>query len=165
MRWYHRLYNWIKQCFNIDTPVVTIKLLTDDPQLMPVKAHESDAGYDLRSANDKPIVIYPGRTVMIPCGFAMELPLGHEGQIRPRSGLALKNGITVLNSPGTIDCNYRGEVCVLLTNLGQHSFKVYYGMRVAQLVICKLPEVHTMQVTKLSGSDRDRNGFGSTGVR
>jgi dUTP pyrophosphatase len=105
----------------------------------------------------------PGSFALIPCGFAMALPPGYEAQVRPRSGLAAKHGITVLNSPGTIDADYRGEVKVLLINLGPEPFTITPGMRIAQLVVAKLPAVQVQVVQDLPASGRGSGGFGSTG--
>ena len=99
----------------------------------------------------------------IPVGFAMELPSGYEAQIRPRSGLAAKHHITVTNSPGTVDANYRGEIKAILYNLGKEPFIIQRGDRIAQMVICELPEIELVEATELSETDRNTNGFGSTG--
>ena len=99
----------------------------------------------------------------IPVGFAIELPTGYEAQIRPRSGLAAKHHIIVTNAPGTVDANYRGEVKVILYNLGREPFVIQRGDRIAQMVICKLPEIKLVEATELSETDRNKNGFGSSG--
>ena len=124
-------------------------------------AHPDDAGYDLCSRIDAVLEPLSGRA--IPVGFAMELPSGYEAQIRPRSGLAAKHHITVTNSPGTVDANYRGEVNAILFNLGKAPFTIKRGDRIAQMVICKLPEIELIEATELSETDRNKNGFGSTG--
>ncbi|MBU3655663.1 MAG: dUTP diphosphatase [Alphaproteobacteria bacterium] len=122
------------------------------------------AGADLVAAIDAPITLAPGQRALIACGFSMALPQGFEGQVRPRSGLALKHGVTVLNTPGTIDADYRGEVKVILVNLGQEDFVVESGMRIAQLVIAPVSRVAWQQVQELPSSDRGAGGFGSTGT-
>ncbi|HEX5958546.1 MAG TPA: dUTP diphosphatase [Hyphomicrobiaceae bacterium] len=121
------------------------------------------AGLDLVAAVAKPIVLRPGKRALIPTGLILELPAGFEAQVRPRSGLALKHGITVLNSPGTIDGDYRGEVQVLLVNLGETSFKVGRGERIAQLVVAHCARVSLVEADGASGTRRGTGGFGSTG--
>ena len=140
---------------------VKIKLEPECSGFFPKKAHPDDAGYDLYSRIDVEMVPMSGTAV--PVGFAMELPSGYEAQIRPRSGLAAKHHITVTNSPGTVDANYRGEVNAILYNLGKEPFTIKRGDRIAQMVICKLPEIELQEVTALSESDRGTGGFGSTG--
>ena len=128
------------------------------------KATEDSAGFDLVAAIDKKIIIKPNTTALIPAGFSIELPKGFEAQVRPRSGLALKNSITVLNSPGTIDADYRGEVCVILINHGKKKFVVNRGMRIAQLVFMELPKIKLEKRVTLSKTKRGKGGFGSTGT-
>ena len=140
---------------------VKIKLETGCETFFPKKAHIDDAGYDLYSRID--VELAPMSGTAVPVGFAMELPSGYEAQIRPRSGLAAKHHITVTNSPGTVDANYRGEVKAILYNLGKAPFTIKRGDRIAQMVICKLPEIELQEVTALSESDRGTGGFGSTG--
>ena len=164
MSLYDKIISFLKTTFSHGSPQVLIKMLVDDPKLIPSKAHWDDSGYDLRSAENKVVIIHPGETVSISCGFAMELPMGHEAQVRPRSGLALKHSITVLNSPGTIDYGYRGEVKVILSNFGKNEFKVRYGDRIAQMVIMHLPEVSLIKTEKIKDTARGENGFGSTGI-
>ncbi len=130
--------------------------------IIPRYAHEGDAGMDVFSVIDKTIA--PGTSALIGTGIALEIPLGYEVQVRPRSGLALKNGITVLNSPGTIDSGYRGEIGVILINHGQDDFIVTKGMKIAQLVFAKYETVSLTLVDELNESQRRANGFGSTGV-
>lgn len=122
------------------------------------------AGMDLHACVDEPISIAPGRIVPVPTGLSMEIPQGFEGQIRPRSGLATRHGVTVPNAPGTIDSDYRGEVIVALINLGQEAFTVTPGMRVAQLVIAAYTRVKIESTDTLSATARGSGGFGSTGV-
>ena len=140
---------------------VKIKLETGCETFFPKKAHIDDAGYDLYSRID--VELAPISGTAVPVGFAMELPSGYEAQIRPRSGLAAKHHITVTNSPGTVDANYRGEVKAILYNLGKEPFTIKRGDRIAQMVICKLPEIELVEATELSQTDRNTNGFGSTG--
>ena len=140
---------------------VKIKLETGCETFFPKKAHIDDAGYDLYSRID--VELAPISGTAVPVGFAMELPSGYEAQIRPRSGLAAKHHITVTNSPGTVDANYRGEVKAILYNLGKEPFTIKRGDRIAQMVICKLPEIELKEVTGLSDSDRGTSGFGSSG--
>lgn len=122
------------------------------------------AGMDLHACLDEPISIAPGRIVAVPTGLSMEIPTGYEGQIRPRSGLATKHGVTVPNAPGTIDCDYRGEVIVALINLGQDAFTVTPGMRIAQMVISAFTRVRIEGADALSATARGSGGFGSTGL-
>ncbi len=124
------------------------------------------AGMDLRAAckDGEPLILKPGERKLVPTGLVMELPENHEGQIRPRSGLAFKHGITCLNTPGTIDADYRGEVQVLLVNLGQEDFVVERGMRIAQMVVAPVIQVKILETSLASSTDRGEGGFGSTGV-
>ena len=128
------------------------------------KATEDSAGFDLVAAIEKKIIIKPNTTALIPAGFSIELPKGFEAQVRPRSGLALKNSITVLNSPGTIDADYRGEVCVILINHGKKKFEIIKGMRIAQIVFMELPKIKLEKRQALSKTKRGKGGFGSTGT-
>ena len=123
------------------------------------------AGADLCAAvpADQPVTLIPGARAIIPCGFAMALPAGYEAQVRPRSGLAAKHGVTVLNSPGTVDADYRGEVKVILVNLGQVDFTVTRGERVAQMVIAAVVQPAFAEVEELDETIRGSGGFGSTG--
>lgn len=123
------------------------------------------AGADLRAAvsDSVPMVLTPGERALVPTGFCMALPAGYEAQIRPRSGLAYKHGVTCLNTPGTIDADYRGEVKVLLINHGQDSFTIHRGERIAQMVISPITQPEFVEVDVLSETDRGAGGFGSTG--
>jgi dUTP pyrophosphatase len=123
------------------------------------------AGLDLVAAVDAPVALRPGRRALIPTGLILELPAGLEAQVRPRSGLALRHGITVLNSPGTIDSDYRGEVEVLLVNLGERPFTVARGDRIAQLVVARCERVSLVEARAASPTPRGSGGFGSTGTR
>lgn len=138
-------------------------------QGLPLPAYETAgaAGMDLRAAipEDRNLIILPGRRALVPTGLIFEIPAGHEGQVRPRSGLALKHGITCLNTPGTIDSDYRGEVQVLLVNLGDADFAVTRGMRIAQLVIAPVLQATIEERTLAQETPRGAGGFGSTGAR
>jgi len=130
---------------------------------LPHFASELAAGADLRAAVGEDVVLQPGERRLIPTGFAMALPAGFEAQVRPRSGLALKHGISVLNSPGTVDADYRGEVGVILVNHGEHDFHIQRGDRIAQMVIASLPPVAFAEVQTLDDTARGSGGFGSSG--
>ncbi|MFD1128517.1 dUTP diphosphatase [Paenibacillus provencensis] len=130
---------------------------------LPMQMSELAAGFDLYAAVDEETVLKPGERALIPTGFAMAIPAGYEAQIRPRSGLAFKHGITCLNTPGTIDADYRGEVKVLLINLGNEPFTIARGERVAQMVIQAVPQVIIAEVSELSETVRGAGGFGHTG--
>lgn len=142
---------------------VKFTMLDGCDDLVPRKAHDDDAAYDLRSRQD--IELPVGKPVIVPTGLFLELPAGYEAQIRPRSGLAIKHSIGLLNSPGTIDAGYRGEVGIISFNAGSEPFKVNRGDRIAQMVISKLPEVELVQVKSLSTTKRGSGGFGSTGKK
>ncbi len=131
---------------------------------LPAYATAGSAGMDLVAANQAEIVLAPGRRALVPTGIAIELPEGLEAQIRPRSGLAAKNGITVLNTPGTVDSDYRGEIKVCLINLGEESFTVTRGMRIAQMVIAAHARVTLVEAASLSETERGVGGHGSTGT-
>ncbi|MDE1900441.1 MAG: dUTP diphosphatase [Alphaproteobacteria bacterium] len=131
---------------------------------LPSYATEHAAGMDLCAAVTNDVVLQPGQRTLIPTGLSIALPAGYEAQVRPRSGLALKNGITVLNSPGTIDADYRGEVQVILANLGTEAFTVTRGMRIAQMVVAAYARVEWQQVERLNETARGAGGFGSTGT-
>jgi dUTP pyrophosphatase len=121
------------------------------------------AGADLRAAVSQPLRLAPGARELVPSGFAIELPEGYEAQVRPRSGLALKHGISLPNAPGTIDADYRGEIKVILINLGSEPFTVERGDRIAQLVVAPVTRVAYVEVEEIDGSDRGAGGFGHTG--
>jgi dUTP pyrophosphatase len=131
---------------------------------LPTYATEQSAGMDLSAALEEAVELEPGERALIPSGISIALPDGYEAQIRPRSGLALKYGVTVLNSPGTIDADYRGEIKVILANLGQEPFTVERGMRIAQMVIAKHANVTWSVVKDLQKTERGEGGFGSTGT-
>jgi len=128
------------------------------------KATIGSSGFDLLAAVDDKVALTPGETKLIPCGFSLQMPLGFEAQVRPRSGIALKNSVTVLNTPGTIDADYRGEICVILINHGKKIFEIDRGMRIAQLIFMKLPEIELDVTQELDETERGSGGFGSTGV-
>src|SRR5579883_1582164 len=133
---------------------------------LPLPSYQSStaAGLDLLAAVAAPLTIAPGDRALVPTGLAVALPVGTEGQVRPRSGLAARHGVTVLNSPGTIDADYRGEIRVILINLGQDAFTVTRGMRIAQLVIAPVLQVTVCEADTLNETTRGVEGFGSTGV-
>ncbi|MBP1175877.1 dUTP pyrophosphatase [Paenibacillus sp. PvR133] len=130
---------------------------------LPRKMSELASGFDLYAAVQENLVLEPGKRCLVPTGFAIAMPAGLEAQIRPRSGLALKHGITCLNTPGTIDADYRGEIKVLLINLGEESFTITRNERIAQMVFQVVPEVELKQVDQLSETVRGAGGFGHTG--
>jgi dUTP pyrophosphatase len=130
---------------------------------LPAYATEGSAGLDLAAAVDATITIEPGARALVPTGFSIALPMGYEAQVRPRSGLALKHGITVLNAPGTIDADYRGEVGVVLVNTGKVAVAITHGMRIAQLIVAPVERAALREVAELPASGRGVGGFGSTG--
>jgi dUTP pyrophosphatase len=144
---------------------VEVKRLPHGAELpLPQYATADSAGLDLLAAVESDITILPGKRALVPTGLAIALPPGFEAQVRPRSGLALKNGITVLNSPGTVDADYRGEVGVILANLGETPFVVTRGMRIAQMVVAPVTRLAWHPVAELPDSARGEGGFGSTGT-
>ena len=145
--------------------IVNIKTLPHHNELdLPQYQSDQSAGMDLRAAIENDIIIQSGKWELIKTGIAIALPSGYEAQVRPRSGLALKHGITVLNSPGTIDADYRGEICVILINMGGEDFIILRGMRIAQLAINKIEQAKWNIADDLEESDRGESGFGSTGA-
>jgi dUTP pyrophosphatase len=144
---------------------VRIKRLPEARDLpLPSSASPGSAGFDLRAAILEELVLRPGERLLVPTGLVLEIPRGWEGQVRPRSGLALKHGIGILNSPGTIDSDYRGEVGVILVNLGEAPFSLQRGDRIAQLVFSRVEPVEWEEVETLGESSRGGGGFGSTGI-
>lgn len=133
---------------------------------LPLPKYETpgSAGMDLMAAVDQPLTLAPGVRALVPCGFAMALPEGLEAQVRPRSGLAVRQGLTVLNAPGTVDSDYRGEICVPLINLGQKAVVIERGMRIAQMVIAPVLQITWDSVASLDETQRGAGGFGSTGL-
>lgn len=147
------------------TTIVEVKILPHGEGLgLPEYATELSAGVDLQAAIDAPVTLAPGERILVPSGLALGLPAGTEAQVRPRSGLAYKHGVTVLNSPGTIDADYRGEVGVILINHGDVAFEIERGMRIAQLVIAPVAQVRFAQCVELGETGRGAGGFGSTGT-
>jgi len=135
------------------------------PALIPEYKTHGSAGLDLCSSSEEKIIINSSEAKIISTNLVLEIPEGYEGQIRPRSGLALKSGITVLNSPGTVDSDYRGEIKVLLINLSKEDFEVKFGDRIAQLIISKYEKVNLVSAKEVSDTERGSGGYGSTGVR
>jgi dUTP pyrophosphatase len=130
---------------------------------LPKRATEDAAGFDLRACVDDDLQILPGARALVPSGLAIQLPVGYEAQVRPRSGLAIKHGLTLLNSPGTIDADYRGEIAAVMINLGAEAVTIRRGDRIAQLIVQMLPRVRFQEVTDLSETARGAGGFGHTG--
>ncbi len=145
--------------------MVKIQIINKGQQPLPAYATPQSAGMDLRANIDTPVVLHPMERKLIPTGLYMALPAGYEAQIRPRSGLALKHGITVLNTPGTIDADYRGEIMVLLVNFSQEDFTVNAGERIAQMVIARHETAELFLVETLDKTERGTGGYGHTGVK
>ena len=141
------------------------KIVNKSTNATPAYATAQSAGMDLRANLESPITLNPMERAMIPTGLFIELPVGYEAQVRPRSGLAAKHGITVLNTPGTIDADYRGEIKVILINLSTEPFEIQHGERIAQMVIAKHETVQWEEVEVLSDTERGASGFGSSGVK
>ncbi len=142
-----------------------INIINKSKHELPAYATDAAAGMDLRANLDEPIVLKSLERALVATGLFIELPIGFEAQIRPRSGLAFKNGLTVLNSPGTIDADYRGEIKVILVNLSNEPFTIHDGERVAQMVIAKHEQAEWFVVKELTGTDRGAGGFGHTGTK
>lgn len=142
-----------------------VKVINRSGNEQPQYATALAAGMDVRAANEQPIVLKPLQRALVPTGLFVEIPEGYEIQVRPRSGLAAKKGVTVLNAPGTVDADYRGEICVILVNLGEEDFVVEKGERVAQLVLARHERVEWEESGSLASSERGEGGFGSTGVK
>lgn len=145
--------------------MVKIKVINRGRQPLPAYATPQSAGMDLRADIDEPVILHPLERRLIKTGLFISLPEGYEAQVRPRSGLALKHGITVLNSPGTIDADYRGEVCVLLINLSHDDFVINAGERIAQMVVARHEKGMFIEVDELDETARGTGGYGHTGVR
>jgi len=143
---------------------MNIKIINKSHHQLPAYQTPMSAGMDLRANLDKPITLQPMQRCMVPTGLYIALPEGYEAQVRPRSGLAIKKGVTVLNTPGTIDADYRGEICVILINLSQEPFVINDGERVAQMIISKYEQASWQQVDSLDETLRGAGGFGHTGV-
>ena len=142
-----------------------VQIINKSKHALPAYATEASAGMDLRANLSEPIVLKPLQRCLVPTGLYMALPVGYEAQVRPRSGLAIKKGITVLNTPGTIDADYRGEVCVILVNLSAEEFVVEDGERIAQMVIARHEQVEWQAVEVLDDTERGAGGFGHSGVK
>ena len=142
-----------------------VKVVNKSSGPLPQYATLSSAGMDVRAANVEPIVLKPLGRAVVPTGIFLEIPVGYEVQVRPRSGLAAKKGITVLNAPGTIDADYRGEVCVILVNLSSEDFIVERGERIAQLVLARHEVIEWEETDELGATGRGEGGFGSTGTK
>mgnify|MGYP003305176495 CR=1 FL=1 len=141
---------------------IRFRMMENCGDLAPRKAHADDAAYDLHSRTD--LELEPMTSTLVPTGLFLELPVGYEAQIRPRSGLAAKHAVTVLNTPGTIDAGYRGEVCVLMINHGKAPFEIHTGDRIAQLMFMPVMQAAFLPVDELDETERGTGGFGSTGV-
>lgn len=144
---------------------VKVNIINKSKNALPAYATELSAGMDLRASLDAPVTLNPMQRKLIPTGLFIELPEGYEAQIRPRSGLALKKGITVLNTPGTIDADYRGEIGVILINLGEEPFVIENGERICQMVIAQHSVATLVEVIELTDTDRGAGGFGHTGKK
>ena len=144
---------------------VQIKVINQSPNPIPGYATEGAAGMDVRAHMDGPMLLKPLQRELVPTGLYMEIPEGFEVQIRPRSGLALNHGITCLNTPGTIDSDYRGEIKIILINLSGEAQSIYPGDRIAQMVVKRVERAHLVSVTQLSETGRSNGGFGSTGKK
>ena len=148
----------------IETPTIRVQRLPHSEGLeLPSYASAGAAGADLRAAVLEPLMIAPGERAAVPTGLILEIPAGWEGQVRPRSGLAIKFGLTVVNAPGTIDSDYRGELKVLLVNLGRETVGIARGDRIAQLVVAPAPQVEFAEIELVDDTERGSGGFGSTG--
>lgn len=145
--------------------MLQVKIVNRSPYPCPAYATPQSAGLDLRASLEEPVLLKPLQRAMIPTGLYIALPAGYEAQVRPRSGLAAKHGVTVLNTPGTIDADYRGEIRVILVNLSDQPFEVVPGERIAQMVIARHEQVEWKPVDELDATERGAGGFGSTGKK
>ena len=145
--------------------IVKIEIINRSHHQLPQYATEQSAGVDLRANLDEPIVLKPLERKLVPTGLFIALPKGYEAQVRPRSGLAIKKGVTVLNSPGTIDADYRGEICVIIVNFSADDFVVEDGERIAQMVIARHEQAEWVEVEELDSTERGAGGFGHSGVK
>ena len=146
-------------------PVKIIRLQDDNDLPLPSYESEGSSGMDIRANVKEPVLLNPGEIKLIPTGFAVSVPLGYEAQIRPRSGLALKHGIGLVNSPGTIDSDYRGEVGIIMTNWGSESFSIRRGDRIAQMIISRVYKADFVVTDNLDETSRGQGGFGHTGIK
>ena len=144
---------------------MVVKIVNHSPYPCPAYATPQSAGVDLKANLEESVTLQPLQRTLVPTGLFMALPAGYEAQVRPRSGLAAKHGITVLNTPGTIDADYRGEIKVILVNLSNEAFEIQHGERIAQMVIAKHETVQWEEVDTLSETERGAGGFGSSGVK
>lgn len=151
-------------CGNYNYCIMEVRIINKSKHPLPSYATELSAGVDLRSNIEEPITLNPLQRALVPTGLYLALSAGYEAQVRPRSGLALKKGITVLNSPGTIDADYRGEICVVLVNLSSEPFVINDGERIAQMVIARHERAQWQEVDSLDETERGEGGFGHTGV-
>ena len=142
---------------------INVKIINKSAHALPEYATEGSAGMDLRTSITEPVVLKPLERQLLPTGLFIELPIGYEAQVRPRSGLAFKQGITVLNSPGTIDADYRGEICIILVNLSNEDFIINDGERICQMVIATHAQAEWKEVAELGVTERGIGGFGHTG--
>ncbi|MFC1669848.1 dUTP diphosphatase [Spirochaetota bacterium] len=144
--------------------MIPVKIKLDPEAKLPEYKSPAASGADIYALVKEPMEINPGETVLVPTGMYIEIPEGYEAQIRPRSGLALKHGITLLNTPGTIDSDYRGEIKIIMTNLGKDPFTVTKGMRIAQMIFNKIYRGHFINTDELNSSERNDGGFGHSGI-
>lgn len=144
---------------------MTVKIINRSGNPLPAYSTLLSAGMDVRASLQEPVVLKPLGRAIVPTGLFLEIPAGYEVQVRPRSGLAAKKGVTVLNAPGTIDADYRGEVCVILVNLSDSDFVIENGERIAQLVLARHEVIEWQETSELASSDRGEGGFGSTGIK
>lgn len=167
INYFCRIFEYLtsKQAKMTDKKTIEVKVVNKGHQPLPTYATQQSAGMDLRANLDTPVVLRPLERKLISTGLHIALPEGYEAQVRPRSGLALKKGITVLNTPGTIDADYRGEIGVILVNLSQEDFTVNDGERIAQMVIARHETAHFTAVDMLDESERGEGGFGHTGTK
>lgn len=162
-----RFCNFFKSLFGFNDEVITreVKIVNKSKHRLPEYATSGAAGMDLKADTNEPITLSPMERIIIPTGIYIQLPYGYEAQIRPRSGLACKYGITVANAPGTIDCDYTGEVKVCLINLSNERFVIHPGERIAQMVVAKHEIIEWKEVKTLDETERGDGGFGSTGIK
>ncbi|MEM8898345.1 MAG: dUTP diphosphatase [Bacteroidota bacterium] len=144
--------------------MLTIKVINKSDNPLPTYATPASAGVDIHANNEEPVILKPLERALIPTGLYIELPIGYEAQVRPRSGLAIKHGITLLNTPGTIDADYRGEIKVIMVNISYEPFTIKKGERIAQMVINKHEQMIWEEVEVLSDTERGSGGFGHTGI-
>ena len=144
--------------------MLSVKIRLSPKAKIPEYKSMGSAGADIQASLNSPITIEPGQIKLIPTGIFIEIPEGYEAQIRPRSGLAINHGLTLLNTPGTIDSDYRGEIKIILANFGQNPFMVEHGMRVAQMIFCKVYRGDFIITDNISATERDIGGFGHTGI-